>query len=658
MPNTERHSGDRLNSWKEIAQYLGRSVRTVIRWEVEQGLPVHRQLHDKRGAIHAYKSELDAWVQKRTLSPESTEPAHIPVTLPKRRWTYWASAGAILAVASMWLLRPGPSSAPPPQTRPLTTYPGNEVYPALSPDGDRVVFAWDHEKPGSFDLYEKQIGSDAPPVRLTARPTSRVYPAWSPDGRRIAFVRALGEGKYELAWVPSGGGPERHIGEIYLALNPFITWTPDGRWIVTPHQVRRLDPSAIYLVAVEGGEMRPIHTGIPVEAGDRLASFSPDGRWLALAHRPTLTMESIHLIPVSSDWQAAGAPARVDAALVCCYTQIAWSADSRQLLYAKMWDNAVSVWRKDVSAGAPRPLIAAGQLGAGGVGFSSRRNRLTYSDYHRLFRIWRLDLKSRNASPEPYSSSQGYERSPTISDDDSHVAFTSSRMGEGAIWICDANGSNERKLKNVRYSGAPRWSPDGKQVAFDAVLNGAEDVYVNTVADGQTRRITSNFGQAVLPTWSADGNWIYFSSKVHGRGSEIWKTRADGQGTPMQVTDGFLAQEAPDGRTLYVAKFDSPPGPKLWKKTLPNGPDTLLIDSLTNIRNFAVTRDGIYYEAPRGPDNFSILFYRFASGKSEPIAEVGKTAFEGMAVARGGGWLLFSTVEDHPGDLWLVDNYR
>src|SRR5690348_15924187 len=115
MPNTERHPGDRLNSWKEIAQYLGRSVRTVIRWEVEQGLPVHRQLHDKRGAIHAYKSELDVWVQKRTLSPESAEPAHIPVTLPKRRWTYWASAGTILAVASMWLLRPGPSSAPLPQ---------------------------------------------------------------------------------------------------------------------------------------------------------------------------------------------------------------------------------------------------------------------------------------------------------------------------------------------------------------------------------------------------------------------------------------------------------------------------------------------------------------------------------------------------------------
>jgi hypothetical protein len=156
------------------------------------------------------------------------------------------------------------------------------------------------------------------------------------------------------------------------------------------------------------------------------------------------------------------------------------------------------------------------------------------------------------------------------------------------------------------------------------------------------------------------GGWKVDLFLLQGTGSGLGnlEDRADGQGRPMQVTDGFLAQESPDGRTLYVAKFDSPPGPKLWKKPLPNGPDTLLIDSLTNIRNFAVTRDGIYYEAPRGLDNSSILFYRFATGKSEPIAEVGKTAFEGMAVARGGGWLLFSTVEDYPGDLWLVDNYR
>jgi len=40
--------GDRLESWKEVAFYLNRSVRTVRRWEEKEGLPVHRLHHDKR----------------------------------------------------------------------------------------------------------------------------------------------------------------------------------------------------------------------------------------------------------------------------------------------------------------------------------------------------------------------------------------------------------------------------------------------------------------------------------------------------------------------------------------------------------------------------------------------------------------------------------
>jgi TolB-like protein/thioredoxin-like negative regulator of GroEL len=54
-------SGDRLDSWKEIASYLGRSVRTVRRWEAEEGLPVHRQMHRALGNVYAFKGEIDRW---------------------------------------------------------------------------------------------------------------------------------------------------------------------------------------------------------------------------------------------------------------------------------------------------------------------------------------------------------------------------------------------------------------------------------------------------------------------------------------------------------------------------------------------------------------------------------------------------------------------
>jgi adenylate cyclase len=56
---------ERLDSWKEIASYLNRGVRTVQRWESEAGLPVHRLQHEKLGSVYAWRCELDAWWRGR-----------------------------------------------------------------------------------------------------------------------------------------------------------------------------------------------------------------------------------------------------------------------------------------------------------------------------------------------------------------------------------------------------------------------------------------------------------------------------------------------------------------------------------------------------------------------------------------------------------------
>ncbi len=50
-----------LESWKEIAGYLKRDVRTVVRWEKEEKLPVRRHHHKSRSSVYAYTSELEAW---------------------------------------------------------------------------------------------------------------------------------------------------------------------------------------------------------------------------------------------------------------------------------------------------------------------------------------------------------------------------------------------------------------------------------------------------------------------------------------------------------------------------------------------------------------------------------------------------------------------
>lgn len=53
-----------LNSWKEVAIYLRRGVRTVQRWEMELGLPVRRPRGKSRSAVIAFKPELDFWLAR------------------------------------------------------------------------------------------------------------------------------------------------------------------------------------------------------------------------------------------------------------------------------------------------------------------------------------------------------------------------------------------------------------------------------------------------------------------------------------------------------------------------------------------------------------------------------------------------------------------
>ncbi|HLW54387.1 MAG TPA: hypothetical protein VKW06_16240 [Candidatus Angelobacter sp.] len=56
-------AADILNSWKDIARYLDRGVRTVQRWEVELGLPVRRPHGRGRSAVFAMRSDLDSWLR-------------------------------------------------------------------------------------------------------------------------------------------------------------------------------------------------------------------------------------------------------------------------------------------------------------------------------------------------------------------------------------------------------------------------------------------------------------------------------------------------------------------------------------------------------------------------------------------------------------------
>src|SRR5271170_6199848 len=84
--NGLRLDADRLDSWKEIANYFRREVRTVQLWEKREGLPVHRHFHKQLGSVFAFRSELAAWNDQVSLKggqrPEPAMPAKIPRSAP------------------------------------------------------------------------------------------------------------------------------------------------------------------------------------------------------------------------------------------------------------------------------------------------------------------------------------------------------------------------------------------------------------------------------------------------------------------------------------------------------------------------------------------------------------------------------------------------
>ncbi|MBZ5524963.1 MAG: tetratricopeptide repeat protein [Acidobacteriia bacterium] len=78
-PDLPSSSADRLDSWKEIASYLRRDVRTVQRWEKKEGLPVHRHQHDKLGSVYAFRHDLESWFTTRQQTTEAGRPGELGV---------------------------------------------------------------------------------------------------------------------------------------------------------------------------------------------------------------------------------------------------------------------------------------------------------------------------------------------------------------------------------------------------------------------------------------------------------------------------------------------------------------------------------------------------------------------------------------------------
>src|SRR5262245_22074938 len=220
------------------------------------------------------------------------EPVELPPELPplptpnryasRPRWRTAALVLASLALvlAAVWIDRRR-STAPlrPIRVRPLTTLPGNQRDPAISPDGTRVAFTWNGGSGGDYSLYVQLVDADSP-LRLTQEPAAEDrVPAWSPDGQRIAFTRST-KSDCQVRVISALGGPEQSLGPCGDSEYRRLAWSPDGAWLAMPRR-DSASPLAIELLSLQSRERKIVTHPPSGILGDSSPAFSPDGRRLA-----------------------------------------------------------------------------------------------------------------------------------------------------------------------------------------------------------------------------------------------------------------------------------------------------------------------------------------------------------------------------------------
>ena len=123
-PSTSERNRERLDSWKQIAVYLNREVRSVQRWEKREGLPVHRHPHLKGSTVYAFKSEIDGWLRDRAQTLSGPHPAlkhskrtgnrlNLPPDVMRQRMNKIAHASPRTRPAPLSVAAPSAETCPP-----------------------------------------------------------------------------------------------------------------------------------------------------------------------------------------------------------------------------------------------------------------------------------------------------------------------------------------------------------------------------------------------------------------------------------------------------------------------------------------------------------------------------------------------------------------
>jgi Tol biopolymer transport system component len=330
---------------------------------------------------------------------------------------------------------------------PLTAPSGWADYPAISPDGSRVVSEWTGEQHfTAFDLYVKTIGNENL-LRLSNDPAVHRAPTWSPNGTQIAFQRVAKDGG-GIYVVPAQGGATRKLRSTNASFDRSmrVSWSPDDRTIAFA--------DSLFPVATSG------------------FTFFPSRHCRALQSSTTTNASKKYCRrsrPTEGSWPMRVRFLHVKVSLVCLSLPrmaarrrssrkyLEWLPDSKTLLFVEKHTSIEHAVLRELDLGNVRDRMVDAESHFSEA-FSANGNLLAYVvNSGAKNNIWRGDLQHPDAPLVKLISTTRDQFCPRYSPDEKHIAFGSNRGGPNEIWMSDPDGQNVVQLTNLKdlTAGSP-----------------------------------------------------------------------------------------------------------------------------------------------------------------------------------------------------------
>ena len=434
-------------------------------------------------------------------------------------------------------------------TRQVTRGSELEIEPAISPDGREVAYVtWSGSGLAQINVRDLQGGR---PIMLQDRVRSiRPRPVWSADGRTVIFHDSS-----SAVAAPRFGGPARAVAD------GRVEDVQGDRIIIT-----RGD--SLFIRAFEGGDEKLI----VVAASPYSARLSPDGRHIVYLTGNKNFLEIGALfgnVAPSTMWHVStegGTPIQISQERAF-HASPAWLPDGRHLLFVSDRDGPRDLYLlKLTSSGAPagRPVRITTGLEPHSVSVSLDGTKAVYTRYFFRRNVWALPLPASGTvtmkDARPVTSGNQVVESHGLSRDGKWLAFDANLEGNQDIYVVSVAGGEPRRLTvDSAAEFHPAFSPDGKSVVFHSAKYGTRDIFLIGVNGGDPRRLTDQPGEEFQPSFSPDGRHIAYGYEAVGENAAYVITRdslGDGWGTPRRVSRGPVTYPrwSPDGEHLVATR--------------------------------------------------------------------------------------------------------